>query len=134
MNNQNEQISLFMKKLDISEQEAIDLLNYDKQVQATSGGLEFDLSKEQSAIAKKYTITTGAKKEEKSKKAPTAYKFDKRTTKKPNETKSEIIAKLAELMEQFSENLEIVNPERQIKFSKNGNDYELTLVQKRKAK
>lgn len=55
-------------------------------------------------------------------------------TRKPNETKLEIMSHiLASISERYPE-AETVNPERQIRFAVDGNIYELTLVQKRKPK
>lgn len=68
----------------------------------------------------------------KERKTQTAYKWDKRE-RKVNVTKKEIIDYLMECFKDY-ENVAITNAERQIRFSANGNDYELTLVQKRKPK
>jgi hypothetical protein len=56
---------------------------------------------------------------------------EKRSRKK-NDTKADLIAKFAELLEETAENVEITNAERQIAFTVGENKYELTLTQKRK--
>ena len=68
---------------------------------------------------------------------PTAYKWTTRERKK-NPTKSAIIKEIAEFLKENSanacENVEITNAERQIAFTIGENNYEFTLVQKRKPK
>lgn len=121
-----------MKKLGISEEEALEMLAYDKEVDRTSGGLEYDLSKE----AQKMAIKEAHKGQDRARKAPgtpTVYKFTQRQ-RKENVTKSDIISKLAVFLEEQVENVNIANKERQITFSVGDNNFELTLVQKRKKK
>lgn len=121
-----------MKKLGISEEEALEMLAYDKEVDRTSGGLEYDLSKE----AQKMAIKEAHKGQDRARKAPgtpTVYKFTQRQ-RKENVTKSDIISKLAAFLEEQVENVNIANKERQITFSVGDNNFELTLVQKRKKK
>ena len=121
-----------MKKLGISEEEALEMLAYDKEVDRTSGGLEYDLSKE----AQKMAIKEAHKGQDRARKAPgtpTVYKFTQRQ-RKENVTKSDIISKLAVFLEEQVENVNITNKERQITFSVGDNNFELTLVQKRKKK
>ena len=92
--------------------------------------MDFDLPPDKLKEARKYAHTG-------TRKAPTAYKFSKRE-RKPNATKGGIIAELAQFFGESSqfaiENLEITNKERQIAFSIGGENFELTLVQKRKKK
>jgi len=119
-----------MKKNGYTKEEMEELAKYDEMIDK---GLPvpFDLTAEQEKNAKKYTITSGAKKivpkEEK-----------KLKTRKENPTKASIIAELAEFLQKMSENacenVEITNKERQIAFTIGENSYELTLVQKRKPK
>ena len=91
---------------------------------------DFDLSAEKLKEANKYSKTG-------TRKAPTAYKFEKRQ-RKENPTKRSIIAELATFLRENSENtcenVEITNVERMIAFHVGENDYELTLIQKRKPK
>lgn len=111
------------------EAEAKEILAYDKAVEAGEK-TPYDLSPEQEKIARKYSHTG-------TRKAPMAYKFNKRE-RKPNATKGGIIAELADFMEKHSnfevQNLAITNKERQISFMIGEETFELTLVQKRKQK
>ena len=117
-----------MKVLDIPEAEAIQLVMDDKAVD--KGEKLFELSAEQKKVAKKYA-GTGTKKR-------TVYKFDTAKKKKENPVKQKIIAEIGRFLNENSEicaeNVQIINAERQIFFQIGSNDYELTLVQKRKAK
>lgn len=117
-----------MKVLDIPEAEAIQLVMDDKAVD--KGEKLFELSAEQKKVAKKYA-GTGTKKR-------TVYKFDTTKKKKENPIKQKIIAEIERFLNENSEisaeNVQIINAERQIFFQIGSNDYELTLVQKRKAK
>lgn len=117
-----------MKVLDIPEAEAIQLVMDDKAVD--KGEKLFELSAEQKKVAKKYA-GTGTKKR-------TVYKFDTAKKKKENPVKQKIIAEIERFLNENSEicaeNVQIINAERQIFFQIGENDYELTLVQKRKAK
>jgi hypothetical protein len=87
--------------------------------------MDFDLAPEAEKQAKKYANTgtrqtNGQKTERK---------------RKENPTKATIIAEIAQfLAEKGYEMVEITNKERQIAFKNGENDYELTLVQKRKPK
>lgn len=117
-----------MKVLDIPEAEAIQLVIDDKAVD--KGEKLFELSAEQKKVAKKYA-GTGTKKR-------TVYKFDTTKKKKENPIKQKIITEIERFLNENSEicaeNVQITNAERQILFQIGSNDYELTLVQKRKAK
>lgn len=121
-----------MGLLKLSEEEALDVVIADRMIDRGEK-CDFDLDDEHMKVAKEYA-KINAKKE---KNAPTVYKFDKRE-RKANPTKQNIIAELAKfLMEQSEnacENVEITNKERQIAFTIGENNYELTLVQKRKPK
>ena len=117
-----------MKVLDIPEAEAIQLVMDDKAVD--KGEKLFELSAEQKKVAKKYA-GTGTKKR-------TVYKFDTAKKKKENPVKQKIIAEIERFLNENSEicaeMVQITNAERQIAFKIGENNYELTLVQKRKAK
>lgn len=111
-----------------NEKEAQDILAYDKAVEAGQP-TEYDLPADKAKIAQKFAHA-GTRK-------PTVYKFTPRQ-RQPNATKSGLIAELAEFLEnvsQFSiQNLTITNKERQITFAVGEDNFELTLVQKRKPK
>ena len=114
-----------MRTLGCTEEEALDIIASDKAIDQGKR-VEFDLDPEREKIAKKMA-NAGTKK-------PTVYKFDTKDKKrKENPTKGGIIQYLYECLADY-ENVAITNKERQIAFSANGNDYELTLVQKRAKK
>ena len=118
-----------MKKLDCTAEEAKEILMDDDDIDHGIAK-DFDLSAEKLKEANKYSKTG-------TRKAPTAYKFEKRQ-RKENPTKRSIIAELATFLRENSENacenVEITNIERMIAFHVGENDYELTLIQKRKPK
>lgn len=114
-----------MMKLGITEEQALELIAYDKAVDRGEK-TEFDLSKEQQAVAKKMTITHDRK-------VVKTYDLKPRA-RKENATKGDLIAKLAEFMQENAENVVILNKERQISFQIGEDTFELTLVQKRKPK
>lgn len=124
-----EQKNRIMQNLKVSAEEAEAILAYDKEVDRTNGGLEYDLSKEEQKEALKI-----AHKGQERKKNPTVYKFTQRE-RKANLPKQEIISKLNYFLNELGmENVTITNKERMIAFSANGENYELTLIQKRKPK
>jgi hypothetical protein len=117
------------KSLGLTPEEENDLLKYDKACEKGEK-TEYDLPPDKAKVAQKFAHTG-------TRKAPTAFKFSKRE-RKPNATKEGIISELSEFLtsiSQFSvEGLEVKNKERLIAFSIGGENYELTLVQKRKPK
>lgn len=116
-----------MRLLEVSEQEAEEILAYDKAVEQGKKTV-YDFTAEQEKQTRKYRQAD---------RKPTAYNFTKRE-RKPNATKGGLIAELYEFLaknSQFStENVQITNKERQIAFSIGEDKFELTLVQKRKPK
>lgn len=126
METQKEKI---MRVLECSEEEAEDVMKWDKVIDQ-GGRTPYDLDPALEKEAKKMANCKDRKK-------PTVYDFKKRE-RKENPTKAGIIAELAEFLKENSENacenVEITNKERQISFKVGENSYELTLVQKRKAK
>lgn len=120
-----QQIALFVQKLEISREDAEKLFEYDRAVDRNEQ-TPYDLTAEQQKVVSKMTRAD---------RKPTAYQFTKRE-RKPNVTKAGIIAALATFLKEtdaFSaENVEITNKERQIRFGSTGETFELTLIQKRK--
>lgn len=118
-----------MRILKCSAEEAEEIMKCDKAIDKGER-VSFDLDPEAEKQAKKYANSTERKK-------PVNYDFSKRE-RKPNPTKGAIIAEIAQFLiensENACENVEITNKERQIAFKIGENDYELTLVQKRKPK
>ena len=118
------QIERIMRGLKCTEAEAIEIAKTDKEIDR-GVKMSFDLSADAEKVAKKYaktgTRTTNGEKIERKR--------------KENPTKGAIIAEIAQfLAEKGYESVEITNKERQIIFKTAGNDFELTLVQKRAKK
>ena len=118
-----------MTALNVSAAEADEILAYDDAVNHDEK-TEHDLPPDKLRVAQKYTHTG-------TRKTPTAYKFTKRE-RKPNATKAGIIEELSKFLTEKSdfstENVTILNKERQISFKIGDETYELTLVQKRNPK
>lgn len=123
------QIQKNMDILKIPYDEALDIVKSDWLIDHGER-VDFDLDKE----AEKKAIKEAHKGEGRK---PTVYKFEQRK-RKENPTKASIIAEIATFLEKDSENacenVIITNKERQIAFRIGENDYEFTLVQKRKPK
>ena len=118
------QLERIMKSLNCSKEEAEQILADDRAIDRGER-MEFDLSPEAEKQAKKYA-NTGTRKTE-------GVKTERK--RKENPTKAGVIAEIAKfLAENGYETVEITNKERQIAFKIGENAYELTLVQKRKAK
>ena len=116
-----------MRVLEVSEKEAEEILAYDN---AVDSGIktQYDLTKEQEKETRKYRQADRKR---------TSYNFSKRE-RKPNATKGGLIQELYKFLcenSEFStENVTILNKERQIGFQIGENKFELTLVQKRTPK
>lgn len=120
-----------MRKLGWTDEEIAEVLADDRKID--KGEKLFELTDEQKKVAKKMSNADHKKK------APTVYNFDTpKKARKENPTKAGIIAKIYEFLAENSgfefENVEIVSKERQIAIVFEGNNYELTLSQKRKPK
>lgn len=124
---EEERKQLIMHNLQCTEEEAEDVMKWDKVIDQ-GGRTPYDLDPETEKMAKKMANVTERKK-------PTNYDFSKRE-RKANPTKSGIISELhkflVEMSEFATESVEITNKERQIAFSIGSDNFELTLVQKRK--
>ena len=115
-----------MKKLGWTEAEIADVIASDQAIDKGEK-VAFDLSPEKAKEAQKYTKAG-------TKKAPAVYKLDNaegKRSRKENVTKAGIIQYLFECLKDY-DNVVITNKERQISFSCDDNNFELTLVQKRK--
>ena len=118
-----ERIAALMKSLDLSREEAIELLNEDKEVDRMDmGQVDNDLTADQ-----KQTI----KKMRKADRTPTAYKW-KKPERKPNEEKRELIHLLETAVATSVDELTVTNPERQIDFVYNNTRYSIVLSAPRK--
>jgi hypothetical protein len=121
------QIERIMRTLNVTAEEAKQILAEDRAIDRGER-MDFDLDPEAEKLAKKMANVGTRKTSDQ----PTERK------RKENPTKASIIAELAKFLAESSENacenVEITNKERQIAFKIGGNDFELTLTQKRKPK
>ena len=119
-------IEKHIKLLGCTREEAIDIIETDKIIDK-GGRTQYDLSKEEEKLAMKISGVS----ERKAKSAD-----NKRgKVRAENPTKADLIKFLFDSLTEYDcQNLNITNKERQIAFSVGDNDYELTLVQKRKKK
>lgn len=120
------QVAKLMRLLDISEEEALQVIADDKAID--KGQKLFEQTKEQKAVAKQMSATG-------TRKTPTVYNFD--TTKrerKKDSTKEEFITNLAQYLENCVENVEILNPSKLISFKIGEDTFELDLKRKRAPK
>lgn len=104
-----------------------ELCEYDKAVDSGKE-TDFDLTPERQKVAQFYTRTG-------TRKTPTVYNFTKRE-RKENVTKAGIINELDDFLRHGSNfevsEVTVTNKERQIAFRIGNDNFELTLVQKRK--
>ena len=117
------QIERIMRSLGVTEAEAKLIAEEDKAIDRGER-MDFDLSPEAEKAAKKMA-NVGTRK--------TASEPVERK-RKENFTKANIIAEVAKFLKNLGENVQITNKERQITFSIGSEDFEFTLVQKRKPK
>lgn len=127
-----------MAILNVSRAEAEEIVAEDERIdRLTMGELKEECGAEAWAVMKEMTSTGERKTAENSpktgKKAPTNFKFDTKPKKKDDE-KEDFIAKLAEMLGNVVENVEIANPNREICFKIGENEYSLTLTKHRKPK
>ena len=125
-----EKILKSMKNLGCTREEAEDIFRCDEIIDK-GGRTEYDLPIEkEKEIRKIYAVNDRRAKDKENN--------QRGKVRAENTTKSGIIAELAEFLtkngEIACENVKITNKERQIAFHCGENDYELTLVQKRKPK
>lgn len=132
MTNKNEtQIEKLMRVLDINQQEAEELIQFD------NGEIENEevdaLSKKAKAVAKEMSQVSRAPKEEKPKMAGVTTQTRK---KKEDPIKQQIISAVAEALEQVEglEHLDITNIEKTILFSIGDENFEIDLKKKRAKK
>lgn len=125
-----QQIEFFMKTLDITEEEAIELIKEDEEVdKMTAKQAENDLTPEQKKAIKK--IKGNARS------AVNAYGKQVKVNRKADITKENVIAELAKFLNEESEivsKCEIANKEREINFLIGNDSYTLTLVKHRPPK
>lgn len=113
-----EKIQKLMKSLNISREEAIELMEEDKRIDRGEKLYELDPELEK-----------GAKKARQADRKATTTKREK----KPKPEKEEICSAMMDgLRELGVENFEIINPEREFIFHKDGTKYKVTLACPRK--
>lgn len=112
-----EKIALLMKKLDISREDAIEIIKSDDEID--HGADPFPLTKEQAKASKK-ARSVG--------RAPTVYKFEKKE-RPPDEQKRHLIGVLAKAV---GVEVNILNPQREFEFVFEGKKYKVTLSAPRK--
>lgn len=116
------QLSRIKAGLKCSDEEAAEILAYDKAVDHGEQ-TPHDLTPAQNKIAQSYA-RTGTRK-------PTVYKLTPRE-RKPNEPKREIIQVLDEALTDIADDVTVTNPERQIDFVMDGIRYRVVLSAPRK--
>lgn len=116
-----------MKILNVTAQEADEILAYDKLVEQGKP-TPYDLSPEEEKKLRKYRQAD---------RKPTAYKFSQRE-RKPNATKEGLVVEIATFLAENSgfdtKNVEITNKNREITFTVGEDTFTWTLVQKRRPK
>lgn len=119
-----EDILKAMKSLDLTREEAIEMLQDDEDIERGESK-DFDLTPEQQKVAKEMTKTGTRKTGEKVKRE-----------RKPNEDKRYLIQELHLMLSenQDIENENVTNIERQIDFEYNGVKYSVTLTAHREPK
>ena len=126
MDNETEKlIAKHMNLLKISREEAIQLIEDDKRID--KGEKLFSLTPEQEKTSKK-ARSAGRKPK------TTVYKFDTTKRKKPeNKNKSDLISVITSALTEYgTENLELINPEREFTFTMDGTKYKIILSLPRK--
>lgn len=112
-----------------TEEEAQELLAYDKAVEAAKAGdvLQYDLPPDKAKVAQKYAHTG-------TRKAPMVLNLQTRQ-RKPNATKRELITALETFLREGSEfdvtEVKATNPEREVLFKVGKDWYTVTLTYKR---
>ena len=110
------EIQKMMKNLQLSREEAIQLLQDDED------DVSVDLTPEQKKVVKK--MSQGDRKRETT---------PRKRERKPNEDKRSLISKFIECLGTL-ETLEVLNPEREFIFTYNGEKYKVTLMKPREKK
>ena len=116
------QIQELMQKLDLTEAEAKQLIADDAAID--KGADLFPLSKEQKQAEKKMRAAG---------RAPTAYKFTKRE-RKADKDKREIIQCIDDALCCLVDNVEVINPERELLLEYNDKKYKVILSAPRSQK
>lgn len=108
-------LAKLMEVLGVSEEEAREIQQTDREIDR--GGNPFPLTPEEEKASKEARITAGDKTKRKATERP----------KKVDADKAEIISVLDDALCDLVDNVEIVNPEREIIFHYNGRKFKITL-------
>jgi ribosomal protein S12 methylthiotransferase accessory factor YcaO len=119
----DKRVEQLMKALDITEEEALQVIADDKAID--KGEKLFELSAEQEKASKKARQAD---------RKPTVYKFDTSKRKRPeNVGKKQLIETLQKAVEEVgAESVEVLNPEREMNFIVDGVKYKIVLSCPRK--
>lgn len=115
-------IQMLMELLEISREEAIDVIKKDEEID--KGVKHFELSAEQKKAEKK--MRGGAKS------AVNAYGKRTEVKRKADNDKAELMQKLFDLISESCTEVELTNPEREINFKMNGRKFKIVLSAPRK--
>lgn len=121
---QEERAKKYMKILNVSYDEALQMVIDDDTID--NGGKcdwEVELTPEQKKIVRKARMADREVKMEKTKR-----------TRKENPDKQNLISKFVEVLETETDEIEVLNPEREVAFIYNGNKYKITLSSPRAPK
>ena len=120
------------KKLDITVDEALEMLAEDKKVDRMTKAKEIDsdLNEKQRKTIKKYTNVARGRE------VNTSDAYGKKKTRviKDDEVKQNVINALAEILENVADKVEIANKQKTILFSIGSDNFEIDLKRKRKPK
>lgn len=112
----NYEIAKLMEKLNITEEEAIEVAETDKAIDR--GADPFPLTPEQKQAEKKMRCSAGRK--------PTVYNFKQRERKADN-NKRYFLSAIAEMLTELDTEVEILNPERELTFVSDDRKYKIVL-------
>ena len=121
---QEERAKKYMKILNVSYDEALQMVIDDDTID--NGGKcdwEVELTPEQKKIVRKARMADREVKMEKTKR-----------TRKENPDKQNLISKFVKVLETETDEIEVLNPEREVAFIYNGNKYKITLSSPRAPK
>lgn len=128
-----EQIAKLMKNLDLTYDEAVEMLKEDKEIDRMKDkDVTNDLSADQKKAIKKYTNVARGKEVE----SVDAYGKKKKRTIKEDDVKQMLITLIAESLEDSFEvrDVNITNKQKTITFKVGDDDFEIDLKRKRKPK
>lgn len=117
--NKDKQIDKLVNLLGCSISEAMDIIQSDEKID--KGEKLFELTKEQKKAAKAATITTSGKERKKTER-----------TKKTDNDKLSLMNNIIDSLNDCAQEINVINPEREITFMYNAKKYKLVLSMPRK--